>query len=130
MRRAIPGLPPRVKKAKVYIDKEGRITFPRPNEAPADEEWWANVLKDPRASLSRRKLHDKQLGYFASMLVEIFCGNCQAHELLAVDDLVKMHGRECNIEVAVSQTIVCTRSHKSCELQFKMRQWEDIARRR
>jgi hypothetical protein len=64
------------------------------------------------------------------MFIEIYCAKCQAHQLLAIDDLVMKHGRECNIDLAVSKTVTCTRSAKSCELDFKLRQWEDIGRLR
>jgi hypothetical protein len=37
--------------------------------------------------------------------------------------MVKVYGRETDIDLAVSEHVLCPRSHKSCELQFKVRQW-------
>jgi hypothetical protein len=49
------GLPKRAKIAKVHIDRDGRLSFPRPNEAPPDDEWWDSVLSDPRAPHKSRQ---------------------------------------------------------------------------
>lgn len=122
------GLPRRAKKAKVHIDSQGRVTFLQPNEAPTSDEWWQSVLTDPRASSMRPALNDTMLGYFASMYVEIFCGNCRRHEWKKVDDLLLMYGERCAVAHAVNAQVNCRRPAKRCDVQFKFRQWEEVAR--
>ena len=118
------GMPRKVKIATAHIDDDGRVTFPQPNEAPPDDGWWDSVLSDPRARMG--SANDKQLGYFVSMFVEIYCRNCSRHDLHAVNDLVKRYGRDCDVDAAVNKAAPCSKSAKSCELDFKIRQWEDV----
>ena len=124
----MPGPPKRIKIARVDVDQYGRLRFLERHEAPADDEWWQSVLSDPRVQSMRTPINDTMLGYFASMYIEIFCGNCTRHEWRKVDDLLVMYGERCAVGQAVHAQVNCKRSAKRCDVQFKVRQWEDVAR--
>ena len=119
------GLPKKAKIARVHADREGRITFPKPNEEPPEDEWWENVLSDPRA---RWRLDDTMLGHHTSMCIQIVCEKCHRDELKAIDDLIILFGKRHNMTGAVAAYVNCPRRAKSCELDFKLKQWEDVSR--
>lgn len=121
--------PRRIKAAKVYIDRYGRLTFLLPNESPPEDEWWQSVLADPRAG-RRPSVNDTMLGNYAAMFVEIFCENCHRHDVKAVDDLRVMYGDRCAVAQAVNAQVNCRRSAKRCAVDFKIRQWEEVAKLR
>ena len=93
------GLPKKAKIARVHVDREGRITFPKPNEEPPDDEWWESVLSDPRA---RWRLDDSMLGHHASMFIQIVCEKCHRDELKAIDHLILLFGKRHNMTGAVA----------------------------
>ncbi len=117
----------KAKIARIHVDREGRITFPKPNEAPPDDEWGESVLTDPRA---RWRLDDSMLGRHASMFIQIICEKCHRDELKAIDDLITLFGKPHNMNRAVAAYVNCPRRAKRCELDFKLKQWEEAHRLR
>jgi hypothetical protein len=126
----MPYLPRGIKFARIEIDRNDRIRFLERDEISTDEGWWESALSDPRARSSQSRVNDTMLGFYRAMFIEIFCGNCNQHFAKAVDDMVVMYGDRCSVSHAVNAQVNCRRSAKRCGVDFKIRQWEDVAKLR
>src|SRR5262249_47811058 len=77
-----------------------RRSWSHPQE-PTGEEWWADVLADPRALRRARRtdLAVKQAFYRLSdekrEIVLVACSKCEWRAAFARDDLIASHGLDC-----------------------------------
>jgi hypothetical protein len=81
--------------------QSGRRSWAHPQE-PTGEEWWADVLADPRARRRKRRASDLSMHRAFYTLADkpyetilVACSKCDWRAAFARDDLIAAHGADC-----------------------------------
>lgn len=119
----VPRFPrPTIKRLRVNVSSDGRITPIPAGLPPVDEDsWWDSVVNDPRAR--RKPLDYDTLGFNKDDTADVSCSDCHLSRALPISDLLVMGFKpEAKVNDAIADFVRCQRSAKRCRLGYRLRQ--------